>query len=69
MKHETQRPASSALPERSVKQVGIRVPARVMAQLEMLAKRESNGVSAVCRRFIADGLAAEERRSVQGREQ
>ncbi len=45
------------------KQIGIRLPVRIAEKLEAMARRESNGVSAVCRRLLSSGLALEERRS------
>lgn len=42
---------------RSTRQLGIRVPIRLSDQLEALARRENNGVSAVCRRLLAAALA------------
>lgn len=41
------------------KQIGIRVPARLNTQLETIAQREGNGVSAVVRRLLTDALARE----------
>jgi hypothetical protein len=39
------------------KQIGLRVPARMGAQLEALAQRENNGVIAVIRRLLTLALA------------
>jgi hypothetical protein len=39
------------------KQIGLRVPARMGAQLEAMARRENNGVSAVIRRLLTAALA------------
>jgi hypothetical protein len=41
------------------KQIGLRVPADLNQQLELIARRECNGVSAVCRRLIRQGLRDE----------
>jgi hypothetical protein len=41
----------------ALKQIGIRVPARMSDQLEALARRENNGVSAVIRRLLTAALA------------
>jgi hypothetical protein len=38
------------------KQIGIKVPQRLGDQLVALARRESNGVSAVCRRLLTEAL-------------
>jgi predicted HicB family RNase H-like nuclease len=55
------RPACNDLPEdsetRSSKQLGVRVPTHINDQLEAIAKRESNGVSAVVRRLLTAALA------------
>jgi hypothetical protein len=48
---ETRQPAA--------KQIGVRVPADLQIQLEAIARREHNGVAAVCRRLITAALAAE----------
>jgi hypothetical protein len=42
----------------STKQLGIRVPTQMSDRLEAIAKREHNGVSAVCRRLLAESLAS-----------
>jgi hypothetical protein len=45
-------------PIHSTKQLGIRVPTQMSDRLEAIARREHNGVSAVCRRLLAQSLAA-----------
>lgn len=45
-------------PIRAAKQIGIRVPVSLSDQLEALARKESNGVSAVVRRLLTVALAA-----------
>jgi hypothetical protein len=45
------------------KQLGIRVQGDFAEQLEQRANRENNSVSALARRLISEGLAAEERRN------
>lgn len=42
------------------KQIGVRVPADLNRQLQIIARRESNGIAAVCRRLIRRGLREEE---------
>jgi predicted DNA-binding protein len=42
--------------ESESKLIGIRVPAHMNDQLEALAKRENNGVSAVIRRLLTQAL-------------
>lgn len=41
------------------KQIAIRVSLDLNEQLEIIARRECNGVSAVCRRLISRGLREE----------
>lgn len=41
------------------KQIALRVPAALNEQLEIIARRECNGISAVCRRLIRRGLREE----------
>ncbi len=60
MANEPSRPrltTTAPKPHTSLKQIGIRVPARMNDQLEAIAKRENNGVSAVVRRLLAAALA------------
>jgi hypothetical protein len=45
--------------ELSHKQIGIRLPADLNAKIEAIARREHNGVAAVCRRLLAAALAAD----------
>jgi hypothetical protein len=47
-------------PDALHKQLGIRVPVQLSDQLEAIAKREHNGVAAVCRRLLASALASHE---------
>jgi metal-responsive CopG/Arc/MetJ family transcriptional regulator len=45
--------------ESEVKQIGIKVPLRLSDRLEEIARRESNGISAVCRRLLTEALERE----------
>lgn len=42
------------------RQIGVRIPADLNRQLQIIAQRESNGIAAVCRRLIRRGLREEE---------
>jgi Arc/MetJ-type ribon-helix-helix transcriptional regulator len=43
-------------PEAPTKQIGVRVPAHVNDQLDALAQRENNSISAVVRRLLTKAL-------------
>jgi hypothetical protein len=53
-------PSTETCSEHSFEQLGIRMPAHLNARLEEIARREHNGVSAVCRRLLPAALAAHE---------
>src|SRR5688572_11285187 len=48
---------NSTAPAAANKQLGIRVPVELSDRLESIARREHNGISAVCRRLLASALA------------
>lgn len=50
-------PEKEARSNLAEKYIGIRVPAHLNDQLNAIAKRESNGKSAVCRRLLTLALA------------
>lgn len=54
-----QLPTSHSQPESATKSIGIRVPVLLGKQLEALARRENNGVSAVVRRLLTAALSHE----------
>ena len=43
------------------KVLGVRIPKRLVDELEEVAEREANSVSAVARRLLCRGLEAEQR--------
>jgi hypothetical protein len=47
----------------TTKSIAIRVDPRLNDQIEAIAKREHNGIAAVCRRLLTEALAREERRA------
>lgn len=51
-----------------IRQIGIKMPARLSDRLEAIARRESNGISAVCRRLLEEALPREESRLGRRRE-
>jgi hypothetical protein len=60
MAHTSRRPASTSTDNRSdapARQLGIRLPAHMGEQLEAMARRENNGISAVVRRLLTAALA------------
>ncbi len=44
----------------STKQIGVKVPIELSDRLQNIARRERNGVSAVCRRLLSDAIQREE---------
>ena len=55
--HRTSR-ETEIRPDKSDRHIGIRVPPELNDQLQAIARREHNGISAVCRRLLAAALAA-----------
>ena len=53
-------------PETTSKQIGLRLPADLNRQLEDLAQKENNGLSAVCRRLLSRGLREEQQTHPNG---
>lgn len=47
---------SHTQPKSARRSIGVRVPARMGDQLQALARRENNGVSAVVRRLLTEAL-------------
>jgi len=57
--HRRSAPPASSPDDSKGKPLGIRVPTRLNDQLEAIAQREGNGVSAVVRRLLNDALTRE----------
>jgi hypothetical protein len=53
-------PDAPTRPDPPTKQLGVRIPTELSLRLEAIARRENNGVSAVCRRLLTAALAAGE---------
>jgi predicted DNA-binding protein len=53
-------PDAPTRPDPPAKQIGIRIPPELSDRLEAIARRENNGISAVCRRLLTTALEAGE---------
>lgn len=49
-----------ATTKEETKQIGVKVPLELNERLKAVARRESNGISAVCRRLLSEAVQREE---------